>query len=926
MLAPAPSWRAALRIARRDALRHKGRNLLVAIMVALPVLAVSAVDVLYRTISLEPEDRVAVELGTRAQALVRAAGSTVEQSADGTQASSGDDGTGASLSSAAASVAEVERRLTVVTPAGDRILHTTSWFAAPRLRIADRSITASWWEVDLAEPGLAGLYTTTAGRVPRAGGEVAVSAALADSTGLHPGDWIDVPEAARAQAAAGGGTRVSVVGVVRETAAPRELRIVGPPGTLLPAAVRNGESASATWYVAGPAPVTWPDVLRFNAIGAEVVSRAVLLDPPPADQVPYESHREQYPEDSGSGTLAAGIVVTIALALLQIALLAGPALAVGARRNQRMLAVVISTGGERRHARRIVLANAVLVGVAASLAGAVAGAGLGALAVAVLRSSGHLVAPSIDVSPLDLAILVAVGALTALAAALVPARQAARLDVVAALTGRRPAETIRRHVPVLGALVAVAGVALTLWGAATHRTVAVILGIGLGEIGLVGTTGAAVALAARASDRLPLSLRMALRDAARQRGRTAPAVAAVMAAVAGGLAAVLYVSAQDQHDRQAYSQQSALGVVTVSMYSGDGSGRPAAEWARVEAALRSALPIERAAVMPTLQSSPGSLSMLNPLVPPSKECPTPQDRVPTPAEADALATDPRCTAPTVTLLGGSTLVDDTGDALAIQLGSVAAAQRAALAAGRVLVSDDRQIWPDGTAHLEVSDPKTGEPVKTLTLPATAMTGAVRFGGVVVPPSVAATLGGTTVTTLVAATSRMPTTAEMDRAQATLEDLDLQLTPDLQVERGYESNFGPGLLALVIAALVVALAGSLTSVGLAAAESRADAATLAAVGAAPGLRRRLAAAQAGVVVVLGTCLGTIGGVLAGYALIRLQMPPASAGWVLSPAETNGWEFVVRWPYLLAITAGIPVVAILMAFASTRSRLTLTHRTT
>jgi putative ABC transport system permease protein len=44
---------------------------------------------------------------------------------------------------------------------------------------------------------------------------------------------------------------------------------------------------------------------------------------------------------------------------------------------------------------------------------------------------------------------------------------------------------------------------------------------------------------------------MALRDAARQRGRTAPAVAAVMAAIAGGLAAVLYVSALDQHDRHA---------------------------------------------------------------------------------------------------------------------------------------------------------------------------------------------------------------------------------------------------------------------------------------------------------------------------------------------------------------------------------------
>ena len=75
------------------------------------------------------------------------------------------------------------------------------------------------------------------------------------------------------------------------------------------------------------------------------------------------------------------------------------------------------------------------------------------------------------------------------------------------------------------------------------------------------------------------------------------------------------------------------------------------------------------------------------------------------------------------------------------------------------------------------------------------------------------------------------------------------------------------------------------------------------------------------VVLGTCLGTIGGVLAGYALIRLQMPSAPTS-----ADSNGWEFVVRWPYLLAITVGIPVLATLLAFVATRSRLTLTHRTT
>ena len=44
-----PGWRAAFRIARRDALRSKGRSALVVAMIALPVLGVTAADVTYRS-------------------------------------------------------------------------------------------------------------------------------------------------------------------------------------------------------------------------------------------------------------------------------------------------------------------------------------------------------------------------------------------------------------------------------------------------------------------------------------------------------------------------------------------------------------------------------------------------------------------------------------------------------------------------------------------------------------------------------------------------------------------------------------------------------------------------------------------------------------------------------------------------------------
>ena len=42
-------WRPALLIARRDALRHRGRSILVLVMISLPVLAVSAAAVVIKT-------------------------------------------------------------------------------------------------------------------------------------------------------------------------------------------------------------------------------------------------------------------------------------------------------------------------------------------------------------------------------------------------------------------------------------------------------------------------------------------------------------------------------------------------------------------------------------------------------------------------------------------------------------------------------------------------------------------------------------------------------------------------------------------------------------------------------------------------------------------------------------------------------------
>ncbi|MFD0532259.1 hypothetical protein ACFQ1I_46025 [Kitasatospora arboriphila] len=76
----AGSWRAALRIARRDAWRTKGRSALVLAMVALPVLGVAGADVVHRSGQLTAAERSDRLMG-RADALIGAyaPGRAVEQ-------------------------------------------------------------------------------------------------------------------------------------------------------------------------------------------------------------------------------------------------------------------------------------------------------------------------------------------------------------------------------------------------------------------------------------------------------------------------------------------------------------------------------------------------------------------------------------------------------------------------------------------------------------------------------------------------------------------------------------------------------------------------------------------------------------------------------------------------------------------------------
>jgi len=130
-------------------------------------------------------------------------------------------------------------------------------------------------------------------------------------------------------------------------------------------------------------------------------------------------------------------------------------------------------------------------------------------------------------------------------------------------------------------------------------------------------------------------------------------------------------------------------------------------------------------------------------------------------------------------------------------------------------------------------------------------------------------------------------------------------------------------AMLVFAALVTLFGAASAVALAAAEGRADAATLAAVGAAPRTRRSLAAMQALTIAGLGGAGGVVSGLLAGWALVQVRATGVLAegpGIVLY----TGWQASVPWADVVGLGVVLPLALAGIAYLLTRSRLPMMRR--
>ncbi|MET8907390.1 FtsX-like permease family protein [Micromonospora sp. NPDC004551] len=882
------SWRAALRIARREARRARRRTALVLAMIALPVFGLSFAAVSYDMAELSRAEQLDRRLGGADAELRWADLNRVAQDAwgEGSWPVEGD---------------PVPRTRPVTTdevrallPAGSRLTRLHRWVPF-EVRIDGKSESFDARAVDLTDPLARPLATLREGRRPTRPDEIAVSPAALRRLDARLGEPVRTVD----------GSTYRIVGVVEFPDNLREvvaLRPEIPPGPLGP--------GDESWLVDLPGPADAALVDRLNARGVVVAARTPL---PGREEIGTGPDLPDA-EEAGNTVLIGG------LALLEVVLLVGPAFAVGVRRRRRDLALVAVAGGDATHLRRIVLADGVVlgaggaaVGLLLGVAAAFAGRPLVEHYLTYQRSGAYRVFPTALVA------IVAVAVLAGVLAALAPAWAAARQDVMAGLAGRREPPRPRHRWLVLGALLTVAGTALAAYGATRTATTGVLAGVVLGELGLVFCTPSLIGLLARAGSLLPLTPRLALRDASRNRSSAAPAISAVMAAVAGSVALGVYVAGDDARQRAAWQPGLPPGHVLLQRTDGpaDGALPPAAQVAeRVGAVLPGATVVPLATPECARQEAPEDYCVATAVRPPEQRCPyDPIDPVPPSARSD-----PRCGRPfrEPSDLYLPALVDD-GTALPALTGAPAeevAAARRTLRAGGVVISDPRQVV-DGRVRVEVSHGSGGSTTAE-TLPAYVLRGGLPVERLVLSPGAATTLGLVAVPLgYLLDTADPPTDRQRDRLAAELSGI---APLAIQVAAaGPPSDQRPLLLLLAAASGVITLGAAAVATGLAAAEGRRDLSTLAAVGADPRVRRVLSLWQAGVIAVLGSVLGILAG-LGSAAIILMSLNRRYAqSWPVEPP----YPLVVPGSTLTVLVV-VPLVAMLGAALLTRSRLPVERR--
>ncbi len=934
------SWAIALRMARRDVRRHKGRSALVVVMVLLPTLLLATVVTLAYTSQVSGAEQIPAALGTGQAFLEGPEELAVVQGADPSESFGylSDDGEGEVPS--ATPVPGFDREASTFANA-DAVARLVGADVVPlerygvRVTVGDRRRSLNGLALD-GSRDLGDKLRLTSGRwpAPPPADPNAPAEALVTPVGAGKG----LPERGTVQVSVDGTERtLTVVGTAEAQDAWATPGVVTAGPVVAGTVVGNGG-----WIVLGNDPVTWPEVRELNEYGFRVLSADVLRNPPAQSELPPELQMDSFSQDQQMG-LVVGLGAV--MLLVSTTLLVGPAFAVSATRQRRTLALAASNGAHTPVLRRTVLAQALVLGVGS----AVSGVALGVLVAWVItRVTASAEYPPFG-GPFDVRFGLLAGiALCAtgstLVAALIPARRLGRLDIIGVMRGQSVSPRPSLLVLVLGVVLVGLGAVLTLGGTGVVDVQGVLPGAFQNGSETLVVVGAVVLIVGslllvpvilagvgRLGSHLPTSLRMAARDLARHRARSAPSVAAVLAVVAGLTFGLTGLESDTEQRRLEYLPTTIPGEVTVSSYS-------VAQLAREDVT----------AVAPTLTVTPndgfaGDPQMYS-MTPATKAYDAPfVSVVPDGCEvADTLlwianeGMKPGCAVAgsqsegsgTVLALPADELVRRTGlsgadaqrvrDGAAVMLGGRGDSARVAQGTYRV---DPQATAPPTTTPFTVTSDTT---VPAVHLPLTKENSGRMLAATLAFPASSEVVRGWETRTL-SWTVRDPSGAAVP--DATVEQLQERLGDEVGVQRedGFqrEDRVFVAILLGIFGLLILVV--TLTSTALTLAEQQTDQATLAALGATRGTRRAMAAAQAFVLAAVGCVLGVAVGLVPGIAIAR---PLTAQGWdPLRNTSAEGQSLLeIPWADLLTVGVLVPVLAAALAAAGIRRAPQVTRRAT
>jgi putative ABC transport system permease protein len=937
-------------LARRDVGRHVGRSLLIVVMVAVPVLLLVGGNIIFSSQDLTSAERIPYVMGqTQAQATY-SGGPIVPAQVDqwsGYFGSMGPTreatatpipGWGADLAAHAKALGGLVGGTAI--PITDSAGFTT--IGRKQIDLKVRGIDAATFSAQSQ-----GIVRLLSGHWPTVKTEVVVT-----NVGVYHG----LPSSGSVAVSDQSGTvtTYTIVGVGEGWSATYNLAAVDL--ITLPAA-DSQETGIAAYLIDRPTPVTWDEVKRLATYGLQVTSRQVILNPPSREELALPDGVQSMADQAMFGQAIASAIMAIGL-LLETTLLVGPAFAVSAARQRRTLALAASNGATTAQLRRTVLAQALVLGALAALVGAVVGV-IGAWAVIAWSTANRpdTVFGPFDVPVLPVSIIVGCAIISAVIAAMIPARGLGRLDIVGVMRGQNVSPRALVRTPIAGIVVFWA-VAYTAQEPSWIDQVVPLVAM-VGAILLVAGTLLMVpmvlVLAAQVARPAPVAVRMAMRDAARQRGRATSTVAAILGGTAL-LSAILVVAASDSAYREkSYVPQLPMGqarlIPTTQMTGSPVDARWSQNLADIAHGIDPALQVRTHAVIDVTGSS-------NAVQKPNG--PSDTTTVPffvalrvgcTPAQAIDLGApkgpdsppDSSCLSLRGMGMGdvrSGILVGSLADL--VQTYGLDATAEATLRAGGIVVAGDKgssPTWtkfPDGgwgasgpmfgqvdivggrvsfargTANYGADAGPTLSDVTTLSLAATPVPAATlnaANAGVAGPMFGGIQPVGALMTTETAQSLALPVTtieamivdprgplSDADEAALNTAVADNNLGW-FYVERGFKPY--DTVLAVIVLSFIglIILVATLVSTALSTAETQSMMGTFAAVGATRTTRRNLAAAQAGSLGVIGALMGTLVGFVPGIALARsfTRYPTTSA---------NYGEYTEGAPALVDPTVVIP----------------------